>query len=67
MSLAETISRKKWKSFAIFLILDIVQIAFVSLLVLDESTPLIVSIGLGSSIPLALFCYSLESLLRSLS
>ncbi len=49
MSIAETISRKKWNSLTIFLILDVVQIAFVSLLVLDESTPLIVSIGLGSS------------------
>ncbi len=53
MSLAEKMSRKNWKSFAIFLILDIVQIAFVSLLVLDESTPLIVSIGLGGSDPLS--------------
>ncbi len=52
MSMAETISRKKWNSLTIFLILDVVQIAFVSLLVLDESTPLIVSIGLGSSDPL---------------
>ena len=51
MSLAETISRKKWNSFALFLILDVVQIAFVSLLILDESTPLIVSIGLGGSNP----------------
>ena len=51
MSIAETISRKKWNSFAFFLILDVVQIAFVSLLVLDESTPLIVSIGLGGSNP----------------
>jgi len=51
MSLAEAISRKKWNSFAIFLILDIVQIAFVSLLVLDESTPLIASIGFGGSDP----------------
>ncbi|MCK4484241.1 MAG: M48 family metalloprotease, partial [Candidatus Thorarchaeota archaeon] len=51
MSIAETISRKKWNSFAFFLILDVVQIAFVSLLVLDESTPLIVSIGLGDSNP----------------
>ena len=51
MSMAETITRKKWNSFALFLILDVVQIAFVSLLVLDESTPLIVSIGLGGSNP----------------
>jgi len=51
MSMAEAISKKKWKSFAFFLILDIVQIAFVSLLVLDESTPLIVSISLGGSDP----------------
>ena len=50
--MAETISRKKWNSFTIFLILDVVQIAFVSLLVLNESTPLIVSIGLGRSDPL---------------
>lgn len=51
MSMAETISRKKWNSFAIFLFLDIIQIAFVSLLVLNESTPLIVSINLGGSDP----------------
>ncbi len=51
MSMVETISRKKWNSFAIFLILDVVQIAFVSLLVLNESTPLIVSIDPGGSDP----------------
>jgi Zn-dependent protease with chaperone function len=52
--MAETISRKKWNSFVIFLILDVVQIAFVSLLVISESTPLMVSIGLGSSDPLTM-------------
>ncbi|MBD3406565.1 MAG: M48 family metalloprotease [Candidatus Lokiarchaeota archaeon] len=48
--LAETNS-EKWRSIAIFLILDLAQIIFVSLLVMDETTPFIVIFDLNQFNP----------------
>ena len=46
------LNNSKWISIIIFLILDLLQIAFVSILVLDEAVPQIVSLDFSQSNPL---------------
>jgi Zn-dependent protease with chaperone function len=51
----EDVTKRKWMALYAFLILDIVQIVFVSVLYLDEATPLVVSINFSRFDPFASF------------
>jgi len=51
----EEVTKRKWMALYAFLILDIVQIAFVSVLYLDEANPLVVSIDFSRFDPFTSF------------
>ncbi|UCE08949.1 MAG: M48 family metalloprotease [Candidatus Thorarchaeota archaeon] len=48
----ESVRQSKWIALGAFLVLDVIQIAFVSLLTLNESDPLIVGVDFSRSNPL---------------
>ncbi|MFW9849842.1 MAG: M48 family metallopeptidase, partial [Candidatus Thorarchaeota archaeon] len=51
MSQVEDIQRKKWVSLFLFIIVDAIQILLVSILTLDENTPLVIGFDLSHSNP----------------
>ncbi|MFW9967903.1 MAG: M48 family metalloprotease [Candidatus Thorarchaeota archaeon] len=55
MDTIEEVAKRKWTALYAFLILDIVQIVFVSVLYLDEANPLVVGIDFSRFDPLASF------------
>ena len=55
MDTIEEVTKRKWMALYAFLILDIVQIAFVSVLYLDEANPLVVSIDFSRFDPFTSF------------
>ncbi|MCK5239524.1 MAG: M48 family metalloprotease [Candidatus Thorarchaeota archaeon] len=52
MSQVEDIRREKWTTLFLFLIVDALQILLVSVLTLDESTPLVIGFDISQSNPL---------------